>query len=129
MTHPKIRTPLALAAAAATVAVGAAPAIGGNTKQVDSKVTLARSDAFHGKVRSAKHACEAHRLVKVFNVEAGANGLIGKTRADRNGDWSLTESANGEYYAKVRRHRERVDRGAIVCRSDLSPVRQFNGSG
>jgi hypothetical protein len=129
MTHPKLRTPLALAAATAAVAVTAATAIAGNAKHIDSKVTLAGSDPFHGKVRSPKHACEAHRLVKVFNVEAAPNGLVGKTRSDRHGEWSLPESANGQYYAKVRRHRKRLAHGPIVCRADLSPVRDFSGSG
>lgn len=123
--HSKPRILLAITAAAAVSVVSATAAIGGNTKTFDSRVTLAPNHAFHGHVSSEKHACAAHRVVKVFNTRAGANGLYGKTETDRDGDWSLSAMPNGDFYAKVARREARTSGTTYVCRSDWSPTRHF----
>jgi hypothetical protein len=123
--HFNLRILLVLAAAAAVAALTAAAAIGGNTKAFDSRVTLSPNNPFHGHVTSEKHACVAHRVVKVFNARAGANGLYGKTETDRDGDWSLSATPNGDFYAKVARREEGTAGTIYVCRSDWSPTRHF----
>jgi len=126
MTSFKLRTPPALAVAAAIAALTAATALAGNTTRFDSKVTLSRNDPFHGEVKSQKHACVAHRTVKVFNAQAAPNGLFDKTKTDSDGDWSIDAMPNGDFYAKVKRHKKHADGNTFVCRSDLSPVRTFD---
>jgi len=57
----------------AALACCAAPAAG--RVEVGSRVTLAQSDPFHGKVLSGRDACERNRTVAVYLVRPGADGL------------------------------------------------------
>lgn len=121
--HPRFRIPLIIGIAAATVALVAASALGGNVKRFDSTVTLAATNPFHGHVSSPKHACEVNRTVKVFQQKYGTDGLYGKTTTDADGKWSIPASPNGKFYAKVTRRATTK----FVCKPDTSPTRQFTG--
>src|SRR3954452_11936197 len=115
--------------AAGAVAV---PALASQTVKIDSKVTLAvdagrchggqcSATAFHGRVKSSRHACEVHRTVKVFNRQGT---LIGKDRSSHRGRWRvLDESPHaGNYHAKVLRREEGTAGTNFVCRGDRSKV-------
>ena len=51
----------------------AVPALASHTVKIDSRVTLPppQKNPFYGRVKSSKHACEVHRLVKVYRVMPG----------------------------------------------------------
>ena len=112
-------------------------ALASQTVKFDSKVTLAidgadcseglcAAHAFHGRVKSSKHACEVLRTVKVFRVPSGK--LVGKARSNRRGKWGFIQRPPwaGRYQAKVVRFAERRPgrNGAKirVCRRDRSKV-------
>ncbi len=123
--RPRSRFPLILAAALAAAALVASAAQGTTVKRFDSRVTLAATNPFHGRVVSAKHACEANRTVKVFNKKPGPDGLFGKTTTNGKGRWSIPATPNGRFYAKVTRRKEGAAGTIFVCRPDVSPVRTF----
>ena len=133
---------IAAAVAVIVIAVPAASAGLGkhHTVKIDSKVTMAvtpngghtgcpgaaarwcRTDRFHGRVTSSKHACEIHRLVKVFETKTSHGGkrhkLIGKDRSNHRGEWRVVGEPAGFSYAKVRRK----EGTAFVCRGDRTPI-------
>jgi hypothetical protein len=123
--HLKSRIPLVLGAAAAITTVTAATALGGNVQRIDSSVTLATGNPFHGRVVSEKHACSVHRRVKVFNKRPGPDGFFGKTRTNRRGAWSIPATPNGNFYAKMKRREEGTAGTTFVCTGDRSKVRHF----
>ena len=119
--------------AAGAVAV---PALASQTVNIDSKVTLAvdaahchggcYATAFHGRVKSSRHACEVNRTVKVFNRQGT---LIGKDRSSHRGRWKVLDSRpteGGPYHAKVLRSKVRTAGTTFVCRGDRSKVVDFH---
>jgi hypothetical protein len=127
--YPKSRFPIVLAVTAVAAAVAAPLAAGGTIKRIDSTVTLATTNPFHGHVSSPNHACEVHRVVKVYDQQPGPDGLFGKTKTNRRGKWSIdAPNVNGNFYAKVTRREEGAAGTTYVCRRDVSPARHF-GSG
>jgi hypothetical protein len=132
---------LCIAAAVAVIVIAVPAASAGvdkyNTVKIDSKVTLlvgcggrhgqlrhhglCYTDVFHGQVKSSKHACEVHRLVKVFETKTSHGGkrhkLVGKDRSNDRGKWTVVGGA-GYSYAKVRRK----EGTAFVCRGDRTPI-------
>jgi hypothetical protein len=138
--------PIVLIAAAAAVTVIAVPAAsaGGdksNPVKIDSRVTLPRDDPgrpgpqadnpFYGRVESRKHACEVHRLVKVFKVRPGRDRFVDgdvKDRSNQRGEWRVGQAllAAGNYYAKVLRRKVGTAGTTFVCRGDRSPTRQIH---
>ena len=98
-----------------------------NRVKIDSKVTVALADvdlgrtvAWHGRVKSRKHACEVHRTVKVFDVRgAKPDKPIEQDRSNRRGKWRFVHHVEpGRFYAKALRREE----GNFVCRGDRSKV-------
>jgi hypothetical protein len=125
MMRLRLRILPALAGAAAIAALAATAALGGNVQGFDSKVTLSQNNPFHGHVLSPKHACEVHRVVKVFNKKPGRDGLYGRTRTNRQGDWSIPAMPRGDFYARVKRREEGTAGTIFVCRRDRSPTKHF----
>ena len=114
-------------AALAVIALPALPALAGGTQvvKIPSRVRVAdHPPAFHGRVRSPRHACEVHRIVKMFRKESGPDVFLGKDRTDRRGRWEVDVSplVSGAYYAKVRRREEGTAGTIFVCKSDKSPL-------
>jgi hypothetical protein len=85
MTPTKTRIALALAGAALSAVVWTSGAAAADRVEVDSRVTLAQADPFHGKVVSRRAACERGRTVAVYRVEQGPDGLYGSTASDAQG--------------------------------------------
>jgi hypothetical protein len=109
-------------AAAALLAV---PALATNTVKIDSKVTIStQPPAFHGHVKSIKHACEIQRKVKLFKERPGADKLLGTDKTNHLGRWKVvvTPLKSGAYYAKVVRREEGTAGTIFVCRGDRSKV-------
>ena len=86
---PRFRIPLVLAIAAAVASLVAASALGAIVKRIDSTVTLAKKNPFHGHVSSPNGGCEQVRTVKVFKKRHGPNGLYNSTTTDNDGKWSI----------------------------------------
>ena len=113
--------PLACAAlvAAALIAV---PALATNVVKIDSKVTIStQPPAFHGHVKSIKHACEIQRKVKLFKQRKGRpDKLLGTDKTNHLGRWKvvITPLKSGAYYAKVVRREEGTAGTIFVCRGD-----------
>jgi hypothetical protein len=127
--HLKSRVPIVLAGTAVAAAVAAPLAVGGTVKRIDSTVTLVNTNPFHGHVSSPNHACEVHRVVKVYKQRPGPDGLFDKTKTNRRGRWSIdAPTVHGNFYAKVTRREEGAAGTRYVCRLDVSPARHF-GSG
>jgi hypothetical protein len=123
--HSKTKLALTLAAGAAAALLLVPGALAGNVKTIDSSVTLAQSNPFHGHVVSQKHACSVHRVVKVFNKKPGKDGLFGTTKSTRTGSWSIPAMPNGKFYAKMPRRSEGTAGTTFVCTGDRSQVRSF----
>ena len=113
------------------LAVGAVavPALASQTVKIDSRVTEAVEDssggtAWHGRVKSSKHACEVHRKVKVFQKSSsGPDQLFGKDRSNNHGQWRLVRGGEpGRFYAKVVREEEGTAGTIFVCGGDRSKV-------
>jgi len=122
-SRSRITTVLGLTAALAALTAGVA--LARSTQHIDSEVTLAASNPFHGVVISYKHACEVNRKVKVFNKKPGPDGLFGSTRTDNKGNWSIPATPNGNFYAKVKRSTTSTPNRNLVCKPDTSPTRHF----
>ncbi len=122
MTPTKTRIAMALvgaalAAAALTSGVAAAERVG-----VDSRVTLAQSDPFHGKVLSRKAACERGRTVEVYRVDPGPDGLYDRTTSDAQGAWSIPAGIpNGKFYAVAKQRTIDAPVRTIACKWAISP--------
>jgi len=128
--HLRSRFPIVLAAAAAAAAIAAPLAVGGTVKRIDSTVTLATTNPFHGHVSSPNHACEVQRVVKVYDQQPGPDGLFDKAKTNRRGKWSVeAPNVNGNFYAKVTRREEGAAGTTYICRPDTSPTRHFGSTG
>ena len=77
----------------AALACSAALAVG--RVGVGSRVALAQSDPFHGKVLSGRDACERNRTVAVYLVRPGADGLYDTTSSNALGEWSIPAGTSG----------------------------------
>jgi hypothetical protein len=121
--HPRRRIPLALGSITAVGVLVAAPAFGGNERRWESRVTLAVSDPFHGRVNSLLHRCEVSRNVVVFQKKAGPDVRFARAVVDDQGRWSSNApAATGKFYAKVTRYKHQT---GPDCLADVSPVREF----
>ena len=117
------RLSLCACAVLAATALLAVPALATNTVKIDSKVTISsQPPAFHGHVKSIKHACEIQRKVKLFKERTGADKLLGTDKTNHLGRWKilLTPLKSGAYYAKVVRREEGTAGTIFVCRGDRS---------
>lgn len=107
----------------AALACSAALAVG--RVEVGSRVALAQSDPFHGKVLSGRDACERNRTVAVYLVRPGADGLYDTISSNALGEWSIPAgTSSGDFYtvAKVRS----IDKGTtLVCKRAESSVVTF----
>ena len=95
-----------------------APNALGRDKPFESKIRLTdRFPAFHGKVKSESDLCVPNRKVRMFEEKQGADRLIGKTRTDFEGKWTiLDEPGSGVFYAKV----NQVTTDTLECLPDVS---------
>ena len=85
MTSRKTRIVITLIVAALSVAAWTSSAAAADRVEVASRVTLAQTVPFHGKVLSKKAACERNRTVEVYRVDPGPDGLYDRTTSDAQG--------------------------------------------
>ncbi len=117
----------------AVVGVMAVPALASHTVKIDSRVTLPppQTNPFYGQVKSSKHACLVHRLVKVYRVTPGRDHVAdqgdAKDRTNQRGKWRANQDVlqEGNFYAKVVRRKE----ANFVCRPDRSRTRHVQRQG
>jgi len=108
------------------VTVASSVALAAGRVEVGSRVTLEQDYAFHGKVFSKRAACERNRIVAVYLVKPGADGLYDTTKSNTEGGWEILAGApNGDFYA-VARVRS-IDKGTttLVCKRAESAVAAF----
>ncbi|HEV2745484.1 MAG TPA: hypothetical protein VGV91_20190 [Rubrobacter sp.] len=126
MTPTKIRIAMALVGAALTAAALTSGAAAAERVGVDSRVTLAQADPFHGKVLSRKAACERGRTVEVYRVDPGPDGLYDRTTSDAQGAWTIPASMpNGKFYAVAKQRSIDAPGKTIVCKRATSPKVAF----
>jgi hypothetical protein len=110
-----------------------AAALASHTVNIDSRVTLPPQERrpFYGRVKSSKHACLVHRLVKVFEPRPGRDHIVDKDRTNQRGKWRAAQYVlpEGRYYAKVLRREEATAGTTFVCRGDRSPRRHVYRQG
>jgi hypothetical protein len=65
----------------------------------------AGSTTFSGKVSAGKHACQANRRVEVLSDAPGVDAVVGSTRTNSAGDWTVNavNLSSSEYYADAGR--------------------------
>jgi hypothetical protein len=121
----QIITTLFFAALLVSALASSAIAATGPVK-IDSRVTLAQSDPFHGKVLSKKAACERNRTVEVYKVIAGPDGLFDVTKSDAQGEWSIAAGTpNGDFYAVAKQRSIDTNSTTLVCKKAVSPTVTF----
>ena len=110
----------------ACLAVAAAPAV---AKKPHYRVTVSINfahgtdkDDFSGRVKSKKHKCMSHRVVRLKRKRRGPDTVVAKDRSNRNGDWHIAipypGAKPGGYYAKVKRKETKN----FVCKRARSSV-------
>jgi len=107
--------------AAVAIAVGAAllPAVasgaGGSTTKI---VVSLKLPAFHGTLKSSRHACLGSRNVTLYRKKSGPDKTLGTDNSEDNGGWSIVIGGKrvpaGTYYVTA------TARGA--CRAAKSKV-------
>lgn len=118
-------TTVIFAIALLVAALASSAAIATTRVEIGSRVTLAQSDPFHGKVLSKRAICQRNRTVEVYNAAQGG-GLYDSTRSNSEGEWAIpTGTPNGDYYAVAKRRS--IDAGSkiLVCRRAISPTVAF----
>jgi hypothetical protein len=122
MTHTRTRVAVALAGAALTAAAWTSGAAAADRVEIDSRVTLAQADPFHGKVVAKKAACERGRTVEVYRVDPGPDGLYDRTTTDARGKWSIPAGMpNGKFYALAKQRSIDAPGKTLVCKKATSP--------
>jgi hypothetical protein len=122
MTRTRTRVAVALVGAALTAAAWTSAAAAADRVEVDSRVTLAQADPFHGKVISKKGACERGRTVEVYRVDPGPDGLYNRTTSDARGEWAIPAGMpNGKFYAVAKQRSIDAPGKTLVCKRATSP--------
>jgi hypothetical protein len=119
----RVRAGIPLLIAAAITAALAVPA-SGHDHAYDSTVTIREPNSFDfkGRVKSGFDACEPHRLVKLFQDNAGPDDpKVDDDETDGEGRWAI-EVVGQDYYAKVTRKVLTPGSHRHVCRGDTSPT-------
>ncbi len=126
MTSSKTRIVITLIVAALSVAAWTSSAAAADRVEVASRVTLAQTVPFHGKVLSKKAACERNRTVEVYRVDPGSDGLFGSTTSDDQGRWSVPAGMpNGKFYAIAKQRSIDAPGKTLVCKRAISPKVAF----
>jgi hypothetical protein len=108
------------------VTLASSVALAAGRVEVGSRVTIEQDYAFHGKVFSKRAACERNRIVAVYLVKPGADGLYDTTKSNAEGEWEVLAGApNGDFYAVARARS--IDKGTtiLVCKRAESAVSAF----
>ena len=122
MTRTRTRVAVALVGAALTAAAWTSGAAAADRVKVDSRVTLAQADPFHGKVISKKGACERGRTVEVYRVDPGSDGLYDRTTSGAQGEWFIPAGMpNGKFYAVAKQRSIGAPGKTLVCKRATSP--------
>jgi len=97
------------------------PGVATAGKSFKTKVTIARSPDFHGKVKSKKKACIKKRKVtlQVKTTYQTTFHTIGSTKSKNNGKWK--RSANAISGASYRVKVKKKTKSNFVCRKATSP--------
>ncbi len=121
MTSRKTRIVITLIVAALSVAAWTSSAAAADRVEVASRVTLAQTVPFHGKVLSKKAACERNRTVEVYRVDPGPDGLYDRTTSDAQGGWSIPAGTpNGKFYAVAKQRSIDTPGKTLVCKRAIS---------
>ena len=121
MTRKRTRVAVALVGAALTAAAWTSGAAAADRVEVDSRVTLAQADPFHGKVISRKGECERGRTVEVYRVDPGSDGLYDRTTSGAQGEWSIPAGMpNGKFYAVAKQRLIDAPGKTLVCKRSTS---------
>ncbi len=123
-----LRLPIAVALVVTAFALFAwsSGALAGDRIEVSSRVTLAPNDPFHGKVLSRKAACERDRVVAVYRVDPGPDGLYDKSRSNASGEWSIPAGMpNGRFYTIARQRSISNGGTTLVCGRAVSSKVEF----
>ena len=103
-----------------------ASAAGPDRLPFSSKISIDSAELhFSGRVRSVYRPCRARRRVVLFQVvQGGPDQVLGRTRTDGRGRWSIRVSgfagiSLARFYARVRPGREELAHIPILC----SPAR------
>jgi len=126
MTPTKTRIAIALVGAALSAAAWTSGAAAAERVEVASRVTLAQTIPFHGKVLSKKAACERGRTVEVYRVDPGPDGLYDRTTSDAQGGWAIPAGMpNGKFYAIAKQRSIDAPGKILVCKRAISPKATF----
>lgn len=126
MTPTKTRIAIALIGAALSAAAWTSGAAAAERVEVASRVTLAQTIPFHGKVLSKKAACERGRTVEVYRVDPGPDGLYDRTTSDAQGRWAIPAGMpNGKFYAIAKQRSIDAPGKILVCKRATSPKIAF----
>ena len=126
MTPTKTRIAIALVGAALSAAAWTSGAAAAERVEVASRVTLAQTIPFHGKVLSKKAACERGRTVEVYRVDPGPDGLYDRTTSDAQGRWAIPAGLpNGKFYAIAKQRSIDAPGKTLVCKRAVSPKIAF----
>ena len=126
MTPTKTRIAIALVGAALSAAAWTSGAAAAERVEVASRVTLAQTIPFHGKVLSKKAACERGRTVEVYRVDPGPDGLYDRTTSDAQGRWAIPAGMpNGKFYAIAKQRSIDAPGKILVCKRATSPKIAF----
>ncbi len=81
----------------------------------DSKIRLTERFPFaHGKVKSDSPDCVYNRKIRLFKQKQGGDKVLGKTRTDMDGKWTIEKTPkSGVYYAKVNQYAN--ESTGLVC--------------
>jgi hypothetical protein len=121
------RRPFLLALAVTLIGVlGLSAAVAdGHYVRYRDRVTIGRAPDLHGSVISSRAGCEKRRLVRIYRVDPGPDGLLASTRTSSTGRWQyLSPSLNGDFYARIGVRVVRYRGHRHVCGSSTArPVR------
>jgi hypothetical protein len=115
---------LTIAGLACSLALVAAPAVLGHAYSAPTATSLRYdedSGRFKGRVESPRRQCEHGRTVKLLKHTGSGKEVVGETRSNTEGRWSIEEpTANGVYSARIVR-RERTPVGHVhACQRGAS---------
>ena len=98
-----VRTKKMIVAVGAMAALMAAPAVDAHTFTGSTSTTIGYArGAFRGRISSNVASCKIGRTVRLYKVKKGPDRLLGKTKSNRRGKWSIARAKRrGRYYAKV----------------------------
>jgi hypothetical protein len=107
----------------AGLALSAAPSAA-HDQGYDTKITIREVEGdvqYKGRVKSQRHACEAHRGIEFWHRQSGPDALIDEIESNAKGKWEFG-FVGEEYYVIAVREVVGGTGHHHVCREDKSPT-------